>query len=211
MSRSLPWKQFLLLLIAQYIVISVSSELDSLAGDLEAPFSTFDSSEARSNLWNGEQRPEPLLLSQSHGCKDDYGPAPNQRRRFRRQKDSVCLPEYLNGPDTVQTHKLPEKLQKGSIEQQRGRPGQKTPEKPPFIEPASLPMFGETLVGPGPDPSICKDPHRPIPVCHSGVDAAYSTTLPWIADRLPNCHVFCMCLLSISRVASHKPRSYNIF
>lgn len=208
MPRLLLWKQILLLLIVHYTVTTVSIDLEFLTGVDEAPFSTSAPSEAGSNgespytfsipqpsqhqmlklvldsgekvidLLNGEQSPETLLLSQSRGCKDDYGQAPNRRRHVRRQKNSACSPDYLNGPETVQTHKLPAKLQKGSIEQQQGRPEQKTPETPPFVEPASLPMFGELLVGPGPDPSICKDPDRPIPVCHSGVDAVYSSTLP---------------------------------
>lgn len=150
------------------------------------------------DLWNGEQSPEPLELSQSNQCKDDFGQAPNQRRRVRRQKNGVCLSNYLNGPETVQTHKLPTKLQKGSIEQQQDRPQQKTPGTPPSMEPDSLPLLRETLVGPGPDPNICKDPDRPIPVCHSGVDAVYSIALPWIADRLPNCHAICKCFPSFS-------------
>ncbi|MCJ1346940.1 hypothetical protein MMC31_005160, partial [Peltigera leucophlebia] len=207
MSRFLLWNQIMLLLMVQHTVTTVSSNLEFLAGDGEAQFSTFTPSETGSNaiqhqilrlisdsgeqvinLWNGEQSPELLLLSQSNQCKDEYGQAPIQMRRVRRQKNSVCLPDYGNGPATVQTHKLPAKLKKGSIEQQQDRPGQRTPETPPFIKPVSIPMFGETLVGPGPDPSICKDPDRPIPVCHSGVDAEYSNSLPWIADRLPNCH-----------------------
>lgn len=161
-----------------------------------------DSGEQFIDLWNGEQSPD-LLLSQSHLCEDDYGQAPNQRRRVRRQKDGVCVPANLNVPDTAQTPKLPAKLKKGSIEQQQNRPEQKTPERPPFIEPAPLPMLGGTLVGPGPDPSICKDTARQIPVCHSGVDAEYSSTLPWIADRLPNCHAICMCLLPSSHAQLH--------
>lgn len=159
---------------------------------------TSDLGEQVIDLWNGEQSPGLLLLSQSHRCEDDYGHAPNQMRRVRRQKNSVCLPDYTNGHATVQSHEFPTKLKKGSIEQQQDRPELRNPETPPFIEPASLPMFGETLVGPAPDPSVCKDPDRPIPVCHSGVDAEYSNSLPWIADRLPNCHAICMCLFSSS-------------
>lgn len=174
-----------------------------------------DSGNKLIDLWNGEESPEVPLLSQSHLCEDDYGQAPNQRRRVRRvrrQKNSVCVPDYLNVPDPTQTPKLPATLKKGSIEQQQDRPEQKTPEKPPSTEPASLPMLGGTLVGPGPDPSICKDPDRQIPVCHSGVDAEYSNTLPWIADRLPNCHALCMCLLSFSHAQLHaSTKSYKTF
>ena len=158
------------------------------------------SSEQAKDLWNGEQSPKPLQLSQSHRCKDYHGQAPNQRRRVRRQNNDVCLSDYLRGPETVQTNKLPTKPVKGSIEQVQDKPQQKPPETPSSMEPASLPILGETLVGPGPDPNICKNPDRPIPLCHSGVDAVYSATLPWIADRLPYSHAICMCLLLFSHV-----------
>lgn len=49
MARFLCWKQILLLLIVQFTVTTVSSNLDFLTGDGEALFSTFAPSEAGSN------------------------------------------------------------------------------------------------------------------------------------------------------------------
>lgn len=177
------------------------------------------SGEQAKDLWNGGQSPEPLELSQIDQCKDDFGQAPNKRkRRVRRQKNGVCLPKYLNEPETVQTHKVPTNFRKGPIGEQQDRPQQqKTPGAPPSIKPDSPPILGgETLVGPTPESNICKDPARPIPVCHSGVDAVYSIVLPWIADRLPNCHAICKCFPSLPALISSQnfphtpPRDYKI-